>query len=109
MYMATDRPHALRQAIAACRKGGTISIPGVYGGWLDKFPLGAAFAKGLTLRMGQTHMHRYLPLLLSRIERGEIDPTFVITHRVTLDEAPQMYRTFRDKEDDCIKVVMKPH
>jgi threonine dehydrogenase-like Zn-dependent dehydrogenase len=109
LYMATDRPHALRQAIAACRKGGTVSIPGVYGGWLDKFPLGAAFAKGLTLKMGQTHMHRYLPLLLGRIERGDIDPSFVITHRVSLDEAPEMYRTFRDKQDDCIKVVMKPH
>jgi len=109
LYMATDRPHALRQAISACRKGGTVSIPGVYGGWLDKFPLGAAFAKGLTLKMGQTHMHRYLPLLLGRIERGDIDPSFVITHRVSLDEAPEMYRTFRDKQDDCIKVVMKPH
>jgi threonine dehydrogenase-like Zn-dependent dehydrogenase len=109
LYMATDRTHALRQAIGACRKGGTVSIPGVYGGWLDKFPLGAAFAKGLTLKMGQTHMHRYLPLLLGRIERGEIDPSFVITHRVSLDEAPEMYRTFRDKQDDCIKVVMKPH
>jgi threonine dehydrogenase-like Zn-dependent dehydrogenase len=109
MYMATDRPHALRQAIAVCRKGGTVSIPGVYGGFLDKFPLGAAFAKGLTLKMGQTHMHRYLPLLLGRIERGEIDPSFVITHRVSLDDAPEMYRTFRDKQDDCIKVIMKPH
>jgi threonine dehydrogenase-like Zn-dependent dehydrogenase len=109
LYLATDRVHALRQAIGACRKGGTVSIPGVYGGWLDKFPLGAAFAKGLTLKMGQTHMHRYLPVLLNRIERGEIDPSFVITHRATLDEAPAMYRTFRDKEDDCVKVVMKPH
>ena len=85
-----------------------MSIPGVYGGWLDKFPLGAAFAKGLTLKMGQTHMHRYLPTLLHRIERGEIDPSFVITHRVTLDDAPEMYQTFREKQDDCIKVVMKP-
>ena len=109
LYMATDRPHALRQAIASCRKGGTVSIPGVYGGWLDKFPLGAAFAKGLTLKMGQTHMHRYLPLLLGRIERGEIDPSFIITHRVGLDDAPEMYRTFRNKQDDCIKVVMRPH
>ena len=108
MYLATDRPHALRQAISACRKGGTVSIPGVYGGWLDKFPLGAAFAKGLTLKMGQTHMHKYLPPLLERIERGEIDPSFIITHRVTLDDAPEMYRTFRDKEDGCIKVVMRP-
>jgi threonine dehydrogenase-like Zn-dependent dehydrogenase len=108
MYMATDRSHALRQAISSCRKGGTVSIPGVYGGFLDKFPLGAAFAKGLTLKMGQTHMQRYMRPLLERIERGEIDPAGIITHRVTLDDAPQMYRTFRDKEDDCIKVVMKP-
>ncbi len=108
MYLATDRPHALRQAIAACRKGGTVSIPGVYGGWLDKFPLGSAFAKGLTLKMGQTHMHRYLGPLLERIERGEIDPSFIVTHRVGLEEAPAMYRTFREKQDGCIKVVMKP-
>ena len=108
MAMATDRPHALRQAINACRKGGTISIPGVYGGFLDKFPLGAAFAKGLTLKMGQTHVHKYLPILLERIERMEIDPSFVITHRVGLDDAPQMYKTFREKQNGCIKVVMKP-
>lgn len=108
MYLGTDRPHALRQAINACRKGGTVSIPGVYGGFLDKFPLGAAFAKGLTLKMGQTHMHKYMPLLLDRIEKGEIDPSFVITHRVSLDDAPEMYKTFREKQDDCIKVVMKP-
>jgi len=108
MLMATDRTHALRQAIACCRKGGTVSIPGVYGGLLDKFPLGAAFAKGLTLKMGQTHMHKYMPGLLDRIERGEIDPSFIITHRVTLDDAPDMYTTFRAKQDDCIKVVMKP-
>jgi threonine dehydrogenase-like Zn-dependent dehydrogenase len=107
-YLATDRSHALRQAIHACRKGGTVSVPGVYGGWLDKFPLGAAFAKGLTLKMGQTHVQRYLPQLLARIEKGEIDPSFVITHRATLDEAPEMYRTFRDKGDDCVKVVMRP-
>ena len=109
MYMATDRPHALRQAINCCRKGGTVSIPGVYGGLLDKFPLGAAFAKALTLKMGQTHMHQYMPGLLERIERGEIDPSFIITHRVTLEDAPEMYRVFRDKQDDCIKVVMKPN
>jgi threonine dehydrogenase-like Zn-dependent dehydrogenase len=107
-YMATDRIHALREAIMACRKGGTVSIPGVYGGFLDKFPLGAAFAKGLTLKMGQTHVHKYMPILLDRIERGDIDPSFIITHRVSLDDAPAMYRTFRDKQDDCIKVVMKP-
>ena len=90
MFLATDRPHALRQAIAACRKGGTVSIPGVYGGWLDKFPLGAAFAKGLTLKMGQTHMHKYMPLLLERIERGEIDPSFIITHRIDEEDAPDV-------------------
>ena len=109
MYMATDRTHALRQAISACRKGGTVSIPGVYGGWLDKFPLGPAFAKGLTLKMGQTHMHKYMPMLLERIEKGDIDPSFVITHRATLDDAPDLYRTFREKEDECIKVVMRPN
>ena len=108
MYLATDRSHALREAIGVCRKGGTVSIPGVYGGWLDKFPLGPAFGKGLTLKMGQTHMHRYLAPLLERVERGEIDPSFIITHRVGLDEAPAMYRTFRDKQDSCIKVVMRP-
>jgi threonine dehydrogenase-like Zn-dependent dehydrogenase len=109
MYMATDRPNALRQAIHACRKGGTVSIPGVYGGLLDKVPFGAAFAKGLTFKMGQTHVMKYLRPLLARIERGDIDPSFVITHRVSLDDAPAMYRTFRDKRDGCIKVVMKPH
>ena len=107
-FMATDRATALRQAIHACRKGGTVSIPGVYGGFLDKVPLGAAFAKGLTLKMGQTHVMRYLAPLLEKIEQGEIDPSFVITHRVPLDEAPQAYKTFRDKQDGCIKVVMKP-
>jgi threonine dehydrogenase-like Zn-dependent dehydrogenase len=107
-FMATDRASALRQAIHACRKGGTLSIPGVYGGLLDKVPLGAAFNKGLTIRMGQTHMQRYMPMLLNRIEEGEIDPSFVITHRLRLDDAPTGYRTFRDKSDECIKVVMRP-
>jgi threonine dehydrogenase-like Zn-dependent dehydrogenase len=109
MYMATDRPHALRQAIAVCRKGGTVSIPGVYGGFLDKIPFGAAFQKGLTFRMGQTHMMRYMQPLLDRIERGEIDPSFVITHRLPLDDAPRAYKMFRDKQDHCIKVILKPH
>ena len=108
-FLATDRASALRQAIHSCRKGGTVSIPGVYGGFIDKVPVGAAFAKGLTLRMGQTHVHRYLQPLMARIERGDIDPSFVVTHRVSLDEAPEMYRTFRDKKDGCIKVVLKPH
>ncbi|HEY1242296.1 MAG TPA: zinc-dependent alcohol dehydrogenase [Bryobacteraceae bacterium] len=109
MRMETDRPHALRQAIQACRKGGTVSIPGVYGGLIDKFPIGSAFAKGLTLRMGQTHMKRYMKPLLDRIERGEIDPSFVITHRVRIDDAPRMYSTFQKHEDNCIKVVMRPN
>lgn len=107
--MATDRPNVLRQAIQACRKGGTISIPGVYGGFLDKIPMGAAFSKGLTFKMGQTHVHKYLKPLLKRIEKGELDPTFLITHRATLDEAPQLYEIFKHKQDECIKCVLKPH
>ena len=106
--LETDRPHALRQAIQACRKGGTVSIPGVYGGLIDKFPIGAAFAKGLTFRMGQTHVPKYMAALLERIERGEIDPSFIITHRMRLDDAPQAYRTFNGKKEDCVKVVLKP-
>ena len=103
-----DRAHVLRQALHSCRKGGTVSIPGVYAGFIDKLPFGTAFGKGLTLKMGQTHVHNYTKPLLERIERGEIDPSFIITHRVSLDEAPEMYETFRDKQDECIKVVMKP-
>ena len=109
VFLATDRSAALRQAIHACRKGGTVSIPGVYGGFIDKVPFGAAFAKGLTLKMGQTHVMRYLRPLLERIERGDLDPSFVITHRVALEDAPAAYRAFRDKRDGCIKVVMKPN
>jgi threonine dehydrogenase-like Zn-dependent dehydrogenase len=108
MRLGTDRPNVLRQAIQACRKGGTVSVPGVYGGLLDKLPFGAAFAKGLTFKMGQTHVHRYLRPLLERIERGEINPSFVITHRVPLEQAADAYRTFDQKEDECIKVVLKP-
>lgn len=107
--MQTDRPTALRQVIQACRKGGTVSIPGVYGGIIDKVPMGAAFNKGLTLKMGQTHVQRLLPQLLEYIQSGDIDPSFVITHRVPLERAPEMYKTFRDKEDGCIKVVLKPN
>jgi threonine dehydrogenase-like Zn-dependent dehydrogenase len=107
--MATDRASTLRQAIHCCRKGGVLSIPGVYGGFVDKVPMGAAFNKGLTLRMGQTHVHKYLPKLLAHIEKGDIDPSFVITHEVPLDDAARMYFTFRDKRDGCIKVVLKPH
>jgi threonine dehydrogenase-like Zn-dependent dehydrogenase len=108
LKLETDRPNALREAIQACRKGGNVSIPGVYGAFVDKLNLGSAFAKGLTFRMGQTHVHRYLKPLLARIEKGEIDPSFVITHRLRLDDAPSAYKTFRDKQDGCIKVVMKP-
>jgi threonine dehydrogenase-like Zn-dependent dehydrogenase len=108
MFMATDRGHALRQAINCCRKGGTVSIPGVYGGVMDKFPIGALMQKGLTIKTGQTHVPRYLRRLMDYIERGEIDPSFVITHRVPLDEAPRMYDIFQKKEEGCIKVVLKP-
>lgn len=106
--LESDRPTALRQVILACRKGGTVSIPGVYGGFVDKVPLGAAFNKGLTMKMGQTHVHRYLRPLLDRVQKGEIDPSFVITHRMKLDEAPQAYEIFKQKKDNCIKVVLKP-
>ncbi len=108
LMLETGRPQPLGEAIQACRKGGTISIPGVYGGVIDKFPLGAAFAKGLTFKMGQTHVHKYMRLLLEKIRRGDIDPSFVISHRFDLGDAPVAYRMFRDKEDDCTKVVMKP-
>jgi threonine dehydrogenase-like Zn-dependent dehydrogenase len=108
MRLQLDRAHVLRQVLHCCRKGGTVSIPGVYAGFIDKVPFGTAFGKGLTLKMGQTHVQHYTRPLLERIERGEIDPSFLITHRVTLDEAPQMYRTFRDKADECVKVVMRP-
>ena len=104
-----DRAHVLRQVLHCCRKGGTVSIPGVYAGFIDKVPFGTAFGKGLTIKMGQTHVHNYTRPLLDRIQRGEIDPSFLITHRVTLDDAPEMYQTFRDKQDDCIKVVMRPN
>jgi threonine dehydrogenase-like Zn-dependent dehydrogenase len=105
LMLSQDRPTALRQALQACRKGGTVSIPGVYGGLLDKVPFGAAFAKGLTLKMGQTHVHRYLQPL---VEEGRIDPSFVITHRVELDDVPDAYETFKHKRDGCIKVVIQP-
>jgi threonine dehydrogenase-like Zn-dependent dehydrogenase len=107
-FMATDKAHALRQCINCCRKGGVVSIVGVFGGITDKFPMGAAMNKGLTFRMGQTHMMRYMQPLLERIQRGEIDPSFVITHQVPLDEAPQAYEAFKHKRDGCIKVVLKP-
>lgn len=108
MRLETGRPVALRQAIQSCRKGGTVSMAGVFGGFIDKIPMGAAFNKGLTFRMGQTHVHRYLAPLTKYIQQGRIDPSFVITHNVPLDRAPEMYKTFRDKQDGCIKVVLKP-
>ncbi|MBV9268920.1 MAG: glutathione-dependent formaldehyde dehydrogenase [Acidobacteriaceae bacterium] len=108
VMLETDRPHVLRQAIMCCRKGGTISVPGVYISMVDKIPFGAAMNKGLTFKMGQTHVQRYLPTLMQKIVDGEIDPSFVITHRAPLQVAPEMYKTFRDKKDGCIKVVLKP-
>ena len=104
----SDRPHVLREMIYVCRPGGLISIPGVYGGLIDKIPMGAAMNKGLTFRMGQTHVQRWTADLLRRIEEEQIDPSFVITHEVPLDQGPEMYRMFRDKQDSCIKVVLKP-
>jgi threonine dehydrogenase-like Zn-dependent dehydrogenase len=106
--LETDRPMVLRQAIIACRKGGTVSVPGVYGGFIDKVPMGAIVNKALTLKSGQTHVHRYLRPLLKRIQNGEIDPSFVITHRLPLEEAPNAYEIFKHKKDNCIKVVLKP-
>jgi threonine dehydrogenase-like Zn-dependent dehydrogenase len=104
-----DRAHALRQAIHACRKGGTVSVPGVYVGFVDKFNFGQAFNKGLKFRMGQTHTQLYMRPLLERVVRGDIDPSFVISHRMTLDEAPEGYRIFRDKQEECTKIVMHMH
>lgn len=104
----TDRPIALREALLSCRNGGTVSVPGVYGGFVDKLPFGAAMNRSLTIKTGQTHVQRYLRRLLGLIEKGEIDPSFVITHRLPLGEAPRAYRLFQRKQDDCIKVVLKP-
>ena len=108
VMLETDRPTVLRQAIMACRSGGTVSIPGVYGGFIDKVPFGSIMNRALTIKTGQTHVQRYMRPLLERIERGEIDPSFVITHRLRLDEAPRGYETFLHKQDECIKVVLKP-
>jgi len=108
VMMETDRPIVLRQAIQAVRKGGTLSIPGVYGGLLDKFPFGAAFNKGITMKMGQTHMQKYMRPLLERVEKGQIDPSSIISHRITLDQAPEMYKVWRDKKDRVTKIVIDP-
>ncbi len=108
LKMETDRPSVLREAILACRNGGTLSVAGVYGGFLDKIPFGAIVNKALTVRSGQTHTHRYMRPLLERIHAGDIDPSFIITHRVGLDDVPKAYDVFRNKEDECVKVVIQP-
>jgi threonine dehydrogenase-like Zn-dependent dehydrogenase len=109
MMLETDRAYALRQAILACRSGGTVSVAGVYSGFIDKFPMGAIVNRSLTIKSGQTHVHKYLRPLLERIERGEIDPSFVITHRMKLDDAAEGFEVFSKKEDECMKIVLKPH
>jgi len=108
VMLETDRPHVLREMIYVCRPAGILSVPGVYGGLIDKILFGASMNKGLTWKMGQTHVNRWTDDLLHRIQEGQIDPSFVITHTVSLEEGPAMYKTFRDKEDGCIKVVLKP-
>jgi threonine dehydrogenase-like Zn-dependent dehydrogenase len=107
-FMGTDRPHVLRQAIHCCRNFGVVSIVGVYGGYLDKVPMGSAINRGLTFRMAQTPVQHYLPRLMKLIEDGKIDPSFVITHIAPLEQGPELYQTFREKKDGCIKVVLKP-
>jgi threonine dehydrogenase-like Zn-dependent dehydrogenase len=107
--LETDRPLALREAIMACRNGGTVSVIGVYGGFIDKFPMGSVMNRALTIKTGQCHAQRYLKPLLERIQKGEIDPSFVVTHRLPLEQAPEAFGMFRDKQDECIKVVLKPH
>jgi threonine dehydrogenase-like Zn-dependent dehydrogenase len=106
--LQTDRPQVLREAIMACRSGGTVSVAGVYGGLMDKFPAGAFMNRSITLKTGQTHVQRYMRPLLERIQNGEIDPSFVVTHHMSLDEAPQGYEIFKHKQDECVKVVLKP-
>ena len=108
LYLGTDRPHVLREAIMSCRNGGTISIVGVYVGLLDKVPFGSAMNRGLTFKMAQTPVPKYMGQLLERVQKGEIDPSFVITHTVGLEDGPGMYKTFRDKKDGCIKVMIRP-
>jgi threonine dehydrogenase-like Zn-dependent dehydrogenase len=107
MRQETERPFALREAIMSCRNGGTVSIMGVYGGLMDKFPIGAVMNRGLTIRAGQCHVHRYMKPLLERIQKGEIDPTFIITHRMPLEQAAEGYKIFNDKLENCEKIVLK--
>ena len=106
--LESDRPIALRQAIMACRNGGTVSVIGVYGGFIDKFPMGSVMNRSLTIRTGQCHVQKYMKPLLERIQKGEIDPSFVITHTLPLDQAPEGFKMFNDKNDACIKIVLKP-
>jgi threonine dehydrogenase-like Zn-dependent dehydrogenase len=108
LRMQTDRPAVLRQAIMACRKGGTVSIVGVYAGLLDKFPMGAAMNKGLTLRMGQMHAQKYIPRLMEHVQKGEVDPSYLLTHRWSLEQGPDGYKMFKEKTDNCIRVAFAP-
>jgi threonine dehydrogenase-like Zn-dependent dehydrogenase len=109
LRLATDRGHALRQAIHACRKGGTVSVAGVYGGFLDKFPMGAVFGKALTLRGGQTNVHPHLVGLLELVRQGKLDPSVILSHELSLEEAPRAYELFRDQPDAYTKVVLHPN
>jgi threonine dehydrogenase-like Zn-dependent dehydrogenase len=106
--LETDRPIVLREAIMACRNGGTVSVPGVYGGFVDKFPMGSVMNRSLTIKTGQTHVHRYMQPLLEKIRNGEIDPSFIVTHQMRLEDAPEGYEMFKHKKNECIKVVLKP-
>lgn len=108
VMLESDRPYALRQAIMSCKNGGTVSIVGVYSGFIDKFPMGSVMNRSLTIKTGQAHVQRYMGPLLERIQRGEIDPSVIITHRMRLDDAPQAFATFNRKEDRCMKVVLTP-
>jgi threonine dehydrogenase-like Zn-dependent dehydrogenase len=108
LRLQADRPNVLRQCIQVCRKGGTVSVSGVYAGFIDKVPMGAFMNKGLAMKTGQTHMMRFMQPLLERVQKGDIDPSFVFTHRVPIDQAPRMYQVFRDKQDNCEKVVLDP-
>jgi threonine dehydrogenase-like Zn-dependent dehydrogenase len=108
LMLENDRPIALREAMLACRNGGTLSVPGVYSGFVDKIPFGAVMNRSITIKTGQTHVHRYLQPLLERVQKGDIDPSFVISHTMPLEEAPRAYEMFRDKKDHCTKVVLKP-
>ena len=108
LFLTTERPHALRQAILACRKGGRVSIPGVYGGFADKFPLGQMMEKGLTIKQGQTHVQKFTKQLLAMIEEGKFDTTFLISHRASLEDGPEMYRHWHDEQNSYTKIVLKP-